>query len=81
MKKQITDPVTTSNGRVISIQGMIESLHNYPSYARKEMSTDGTTGLSNCVYKEPTCGCKIAGNGTLQFPLEVKFCNKHQALC
>lgn len=85
--KQISDsfkePVKEEfrmSGDTIKIQNMRTSLHLFPSFARKEMDEKGNTSLSNCNYKVHKCGCEIIGNGTLQNPLEIKFCNKHKCL-
>lgn len=31
-----------------------------------------------CCYRDRKCGCKIVGGGTLQQPLEIKFCKTHK---
>lgn len=64
-------------GDTKKIQNLRTSLHLFPSFARKEMDEKGEAFLSNCCYNEKKCGCKIVGNGTLQNPLEIKFCSKH----
>lgn len=66
------------SGDTLKIQNMRTSLHQFPSFARKEMDEQGNASLSNCNYKIHKCGCDIIGNGTLQNPLEIKFCNKHK---
>lgn len=65
-------------GATEKIQNMRTSLHVFPSFVRKEMDKNGVAFLSNCCYKEPECGCKIIGNGTLPNPLEIEFCDKHK---
>lgn len=69
----------TFDGKIINIADMQESLRvNFPSYCQKDIDDYGTPFLSNCVMNEPECGCEIIGNGTLQFPLTIKFCAKHK---
>lgn len=29
------------------------------------------------TYVHPPCGCKVIGNGSLQYPLTIKFCERH----
>lgn len=33
-----------------------------------------------CTYKDEPCGCKIIGGGTLQQPLAIKYCEKHEPI-
>lgn len=66
------------SGATEKIQNMRTSLHQFPSFAKKEMDEQGNAYLSNCVHKTHKCGCEIIGNGTLQNPLEIKFCKKHK---
>lgn len=70
--------LTPAQRKQKKIDAMIKSLHTFPSYARKEMGTDGKAGLSNCCYTTKKCGCEIEGNGTLQNPLNIKYCKKHK---
>jgi hypothetical protein len=70
--------VITKDGNEIKIKGFQKSLIDFPSYARKMMADDGTPYLMNCVQSINDCGCKISGNGTLQFPLSIVFCKKHK---
>lgn len=83
--KQISDsfkePVKEEfkmSGATEKIQNMRTSLHLFPSFSRKEMDEQGNAFLSNCVHTTHQCGCEIIGNGTLQNPLEIRFCNKHK---
>ena len=71
---------TFDGKRDVNVQDYCKSLHESPSYARKEMAPNGTMGLSNCCYNEPSCGCKIVGCGTLQFPLTIQYCTKHNQM-
>ena len=78
----IKEPVSGKfklEGSTDKIRNMRTSLHLFPSFARKEMDEHGVAFLSNCSYKASKCGCRIIGNGTLQNPLEIKFCNKHKS--
>lgn len=34
-------------------------------------------GLADMIYQDHECGCKVTGNGTLQHPLAIKFCDLH----
>jgi len=63
----------------VNIKNYQDSLRiHFPSYARKNIDDYGNAFLSNCCFALPTCGCEIIGCGTLQFPLTIKFCHKHQ---
>lgn len=73
----VVESVKDCEGNDINVRDYIKSLHDWPSYAQKVMGTDGRPALVNCCYAEPRCGCKIEGCGTLQFPLTIKFCEKH----
>jgi hypothetical protein len=53
-----------------------------PSYSetitlRRFVDGKGEGGLANMVYRKHECGCKVIGNGTLQHPLAVQFCDLH----
>lgn len=61
------------------IKGYQATLKEYPSFKRAYMADNGQTGLTNACYFTHKCGCEIMGCGTLQFPLEIKFCKKHKA--
>lgn len=65
------------SGDTEKIQNMRTSLHLFPSFCSKQMDEQGNASLGNCTYRTHKCGCEIIGNGTLQNPLEIKFCNKH----
>jgi hypothetical protein len=77
MAKRIVRDV---HGNKIVIKQYQEGLRTFPSYARKDMDDDGVAYLSNIVHRDPGCGCSITGCGTLQFPLMIKFCKKHEAV-
>lgn len=63
----------------VNVKAMQQSLRiDFPSYARKDIDDWGTPFLTNCVHTETKCGCSIIGNGTLQFPLTIKFCKTHE---
>ena len=74
--KKIT--VITAEGKKINIKSYQQSLITYPSYKRAMMSDKGEPYLMDSVTTPSPCGCSITGHGTLQFPLEIKFCKKHQ---
>lgn len=67
------------NGSTIDIAAMQNSLRQFPSFCKKEIDDEGTPYLMNCVQRDSKCGCTIIGNGTLQFPLMIKHCKKHQS--
>jgi len=69
--------VKTIEGDETNVENFRRSLREFPSYCNKPMAEDGTPYLSNCVHKIENCGCSVTGNGTLQFPLGIKFCEKH----
>lgn len=70
--------VKTAEGKIINIKSYQKSLTTFPSYRRAMMSDKGEPYLMDCVTTPSSCGCEIIGHGTLQFPLKIKFCNKHQ---
>lgn len=65
------------NGNKCDVESFRKSLQTFPSYCRKDMSQNGEAFLSDCVFVKSECGCQIIGNGTLQFPLQIKHCFKH----
>lgn len=67
----------TFDGRKVNIADMRESLRAFPSFKRAAIADDGTPYLTNCVEHTTECGCKIIGNGTIQFPLTIQFCAAH----
>jgi hypothetical protein len=77
-KKQLPTTVKDFDGKERNISAYRKSLHDYPSFARKEMGEDGETALSNCSYRTNPCGCRIKGCGTLQFPLSIEYCVTHK---
>jgi hypothetical protein len=34
--------------------------------------------LQNAVYATQSCGCRVIGNGSLQYPMDIRFCKMHQ---
>jgi len=70
--------VKTEEDKVINIKRYQESLVKFPSYKQLMMSDEGIPYFMNCVTTNSPCGCEIIGHGTLQFPLKIKFCKKHQ---
>lgn len=39
----------------------------------------GPEPLLQAIYREPGCGCRVVGNGTLPHPLAISYCPKHAA--
>ncbi len=78
--EELTAPKTVKSfdGKDISIKAMQQSLTTYPLNLRAVISDNGEPALIGATYKTYKCGCDIIGNGTLQFPLSIKFCSKHQ---
>lgn len=70
---QVNKPPLTKT----QIDNYRKSFREFPSYARKDIAEDGTPFLSGITFTQTKCGCEIIGNGTLPFPLEIKFCKKH----
>ena len=62
----------------VNIKSFQDSLRQYPSSIMPFLGDDGRAGLSGAVYAYNECECKIKGNGTLQFPLSIEFCDKHK---
>lgn len=79
MKETEEKPITVKDceGKDVNIKNYQKSLNDWPSYAHKVMSDDGTTALTNACYKTYKCGCRVTGCGTLQFPVEIEYCNVH----
>lgn len=72
--------VMTAEGHLISIAGMQETLRAYPMEYLAQLSDDGVPFIKGMVHREPGCGCKIVGNGTLQFPVMIEFCKQHKKM-
>lgn len=72
--------VKSIEGTEIDIKAYQKSLNEFGSRIMPWIDEDGRTALLHCTYNEPVCGCKIEGCGTLQFPLTIKFCEKHSAV-
>ena len=62
----------------VNIASFKQSLIEFPSNIRAGLSDDGEAHLINVVESSYDCGCRIKGNGTLQFPLSIEFCRKHK---
>ena len=62
----------------VIIKAHQESLSSYPMPLRAMIDNDGTPAITGAVYRTYPCGCKVIGNGTLQFPVSIQFCNKHK---
>lgn len=77
---QLKKPKTIKSfvGNDVTIKAFQQSLHNYPLNLRAIMDDHGNTALTGAAFHDHKCGCKIIGNGSLQFPLTIKFCNKHK---
>jgi len=61
----------------------IEDWNESPNILMGKQMIDTETGdgfLAFTSYGHSKCGCKVIGNGTLQFPLEVKHCKNHNPL-
>ncbi len=70
--------IKTFQGTSINLKAYQHSLNEYASFARKGIDNQGVPYLTNCAFNSPKCGCEIIGNGTLQFPLSIKYCKKHK---
>lgn len=64
----------------INIKEYQKSLRDWPQAYRAQMDDYGTPFISGPVHNANNCGCKITGNGTLQFPLTILYCDKHKGL-
>lgn len=62
----------------VNIKAHQESLKVWPLRFTGYINDDGKAGLMDAVYSTYECGCKIIGNGSLQFPISIKFCDKHK---
>lgn len=62
----------------VIIKAHQECLREYPMNLRAMIDDYGTPAITGAVHATNKCGCEIIGNGTLQFPLTIKFCNKHK---
>jgi hypothetical protein len=54
-----------------------ETYKKYPGELRRFVDKQGIGGLAMQCYQGRTCGCRVIGNGTIQFPLTVEPCAKH----
>lgn len=61
----------------VNIKGHQNSLQQYPARYLAYLNDDGRAGIMDAVYSSYECGCKIKGNGTLQFPISIEYCKKH----
>ncbi len=50
-----------------------------PSGAVRVVTADGRGSLLYATYRARPCGCRVTGNGTLQRPLTVEPCARHEA--
>ena len=63
----------------VNISSFQESLNRFASNnIRAGLSDDGEAYLLNVIESSYACGCRIKGNGTIQFPLSIAFCRKHK---
>ena len=72
--KHATDrkPITPA-----AIRAWNKTYNEYPLNAVRRVTSDGEGVLINMSYQPLPCGCKVTGNGTLQFPLTVTPCPDH----
>jgi hypothetical protein len=49
----------------------------WPCNAVRRVTADGEGVLLNLTYQPRPCGCRVTGNGTLQFPMTVVPCTRH----
>lgn len=61
-----------------------ESFQRWHGYIQRVVIAEGKERgegtLTNATYQHPRCGCRVTGNGSLHFPLTVKFCKAHKAV-
>ena len=70
----------TADGKPITpaaIQAWNKTYEQYPLNAIRRVTSDGEGVLINMSYAHLPCGCKVTGNGSLQFPLTVTPCAGH----
>lgn len=70
--------VKTIEGERIAIKAHQEALRDYAVTFRAWMDDKGKPGIIGAVSRVRKCGCKVVGNGTLQFPIMVQPCEKHR---
>ena len=71
---------TTPDGKELTaerIKGFRKSYREFNMVLRPDITDDGEAFLFGAVHAIHECGCKVTGNGTLQFPLTIKFCKRH----
>lgn len=68
------------NGIDCELGALQQSYRRYPHLIHSRISDTGAPYLLNCMEEHKTCGCIIEGNGTLQFPLRIKYCKAHEAV-
>lgn len=59
------------------IKNFRESFERWPGNLQRGITDDGEGFLSDACTRPLPCGCRVIGNGTIQFPLTVKQCDKH----
>lgn len=70
--------VKSQQGNMVNIKDFKKSLHDFPTSCRKNMDNHGMLFLENCSFFTHPCGCEIGGNGTIQFPLKIVYCQEHK---
>lgn len=74
---------TTSDGKKLTpkkIAGYQDTYRKWPSAGTRCLTDDGEAFIEGATLADLPCGCKVTGNGTLQFPLTVRPCAKHNDL-
>jgi hypothetical protein len=80
-KPKVSKVKTTADGKRLTkalIKSLQQTYRTYPMAGIREITDDGEAFIGNITTKPSPCGCRIVGNGTLQFPLTIAPCVNHQ---
>lgn len=69
--------ITLPNGNKTTVKELQDSYKQFPGSSERWIDESGEPCLLHTTYQSLPCGCQVTGNGTLQFPLTVKQCEKH----
>lgn len=73
---------TTADGQVLTpdkIKSLRESYRMICTNLHPDITDSGQAFLFGVVHAFNKCGCRITGNGTLNFPLTIEYCKLHKA--
>lgn len=59
------------------IRALRDTYAQWPQAGIRAITDKGEGVIALATYEPLDCGCRVTGNGTLQFPLTVKHCFPH----